>query len=175
MSIGLNRICLIEANELMGEALVDRFDLEGFSCEWFKTGESARAALGCKVYEVVVCDISLPDCDGEILFEEMRNAGMSLAPNIFISDHGEIDRAVHLLKLDAVDWMSRPLDIRSLLEKVRALCVGDSPNYWDASVPGTPSTMHDIESVLPRLTEGTMTESTSGKPLSDYIQECERR
>ena len=35
------RICLIEDDEIMGEALVDRFGLEGFECDWFRQGRTA--------------------------------------------------------------------------------------------------------------------------------------
>ncbi len=36
----LPRICLIEDEPIMGESLVDRFELEGFSVDWFRDGES---------------------------------------------------------------------------------------------------------------------------------------
>ena len=39
------RICLIEDDEIMGEAVSDRFGLEGFECIWFKTGEAAHKSL----------------------------------------------------------------------------------------------------------------------------------
>ena len=32
------RLCLIEDYEIVGDALADRFDLEGFDCSWFPTG-----------------------------------------------------------------------------------------------------------------------------------------
>jgi DNA-binding response OmpR family regulator len=40
------RLCLIEDDEIMGGALSMRFELEGFACDWFKTGKSALAAFG---------------------------------------------------------------------------------------------------------------------------------
>jgi DNA-binding NtrC family response regulator len=163
MSARLYQICLIEDDELMGEALVDRFCLEGFACEWFKTGESARAALGRKLYDVVVSDIQLPDSNGETLFEEMRDAGMSLPPYIFITGYGAIDRAVRLLKLGAEDYLSKPLDIRMLLEKVRALCLRGSPSASGEAVLGISSAMRNIEGMLPRLVQGHTTVLISGE------------
>lgn len=29
-------ICLIEDDPIMGEALVERFDIEGYDCDWFQ-------------------------------------------------------------------------------------------------------------------------------------------
>ena len=39
------RICLIEDDPIMGEALSDRLALEDFECDWFKTGREAMQAL----------------------------------------------------------------------------------------------------------------------------------
>ena len=35
------RLCLIEDDEIVGEALADRFELEGFACDWYRTGGGA--------------------------------------------------------------------------------------------------------------------------------------
>ena len=34
----LHRICLIEDDAIMGEALLDRFTIEGFDCDCYPTG-----------------------------------------------------------------------------------------------------------------------------------------
>ena len=43
MSPKKNRICLIEDDEIMGESLVDRFELEGYQCDWHRTAGSGIA------------------------------------------------------------------------------------------------------------------------------------
>ena len=58
------RVCLIEDDLIMGEALSDRLDLEDFECDWFKTGQEALQALGHKQYDAVISDIQLPDING---------------------------------------------------------------------------------------------------------------
>ena len=63
------QVCLVEDDDIMGESLVDRFALEGFSCDWHKSAQSAASDLKEKRYDVVVSDIRLPDRDGDDLFE----------------------------------------------------------------------------------------------------------
>jgi len=148
------RICLIEDDEIMGEAASDRFGLEGFKCSWFKTGEAARKSLLKDKYNIVISDIMLPDCDGEKLFEELRGAGVELPPYIFITGYGAIDRAVRLLKLGAEDYMTKPLDIRELIEKIKTICAKGRPaiDSGDAHpVLGISSAMRNIEEMLRRL------------------------
>ena len=64
-------LCLIEDDPIMGESLCDRFDLEGFACEWHRSAESALAIIGRKPYAAIVSDIRLPDMGGEQLFEQL--------------------------------------------------------------------------------------------------------
>ena len=156
-------LCLIEDDEIMGEAIMDRFGLEGFECEWFKTGEAARTSLARVIYHVVVSDIKLPDVDGEVLFEELRNAGIALPPYIFITGYGAIDRAVRLLKLGAEDYLTKPLDIRALLEKVRALCLQTRHSSAGEPVLGISSAMRNLEILLPRLSQSNTTVLITGE------------
>lgn len=163
MSVPPHRICLIEDDEIMGEALEDRFSLEGFECDWFTTGESARASLGRKRYELVVSDIQLPDMSGEALFETLRIAGIALPPYIFITGYGAIDRAVRLLKLGAEDYLTKPLDLRALIDKARALCERTRPIAVGEPVLGISSAMRSIEAMLQRLAPGNATVLITGE------------
>lgn len=157
------RICLIEDDEIMGEALADRFGLEGFECDWFRAGKPALATLGRKRYDVVVSDVQLPDVDGEALFEELRNSGAALPPYVFITGYGTIDRAVRLLKLGAEDYLPKPLDIRALLDKVTHLCARGRPPAPGEPTLGISSAMRRIEAMLVRVTDSAGTVLITGE------------
>ncbi len=164
--MSLTRICLIEDDEIMGEAVSDRFEIEGLDCTWFKTGESARASLVKDVYGVVISDIKLPDIDGERLFEEMRTAGIELPPYIFMTGYGAIDRAVRLLKLGAEDYLTKPVDIRVLIEMVRKVLsrrVMGAQDVAGKPVLGVSKAMRHIQSVLPRLASDNITVLITGE------------
>ena len=146
------RICVVEDDEIMGEALTDRLGLEGFSCDWFKTGRAGEQALGRRHYDVVICDFQLPDTDGEALYSRLLAAGSRLPPFIFVTGYGTVDRAVRLLKMGAHDYLTKPLDIHALLETVRGLC-NRHPAPGDPTL-GVSADMRHIESMLPRVAEG---------------------
>jgi len=151
MSDPVCRVCLVEDDEIMGEALADRFALEDFACEWFKTGKSALQAIGRKHYDVVICDIQLPDINGEDLFVQLQESGAKLPPFIFATGYGTVDRAVRLLKLGAHDYLTKPLDIHALLETVRGLCKQTRPAAAGVNTLGVSPAMRNIEAMLPRL------------------------
>jgi DNA-binding response OmpR family regulator len=81
MTAKLKRICLIEDDEVMGEALVDRLTLEGFDCHWCKTGAEAKKALASQHFAVAICDIQLPDVNGEQLFAELAQNNIAHPPS----------------------------------------------------------------------------------------------
>ena len=157
------RICLIEDDEIMGEALVDRFGLEGFECDWFRLGCPALETLARKRYDVVISDIQLPDIDGEALFEQARATGSELPPWIFITGYGAIDGAVRMLKLGAEDYLTKPLDIRALLDKVRALCTRGRPSAAGEPALGVSSAMRAIEAMLPKIAGSSGTVLITGE------------
>jgi DNA-binding NtrC family response regulator len=145
------RICLIEDDLIMGEALSDRFVLEDYDCDWFKTGQTAIIALGSTKYDVVICDIQLPDINGEDLFKQLKSSSASLPHFIFTTGYGTIDRAVRLLKLGAQDYLTKPLDIHALLKSVHKLCSRTACTVTRETMLGISSAMRHIETLLPRI------------------------
>ncbi len=146
------RICLIEDDAIMGEALAERLQLEGYDCDWYASGEAALRGLAGKRYAVVVSDIRLPDMSGETLFEHLLAGSGEPPPFLFITAHGAIDQAVRLLKLGAEDYLTKPLDIAALLAKVRELAGrARVPADGEAGELGISAAMRRIEAMLPRL------------------------
>ena len=156
------RLCLIEDDEIMGESLCDRFELEGFAFDWFQRGEAAREALQRGGYAVVVSDIRLPDMGGDTLFLALREAGVSLPPWLFITGYGAIDRAVALLKAGATDYMTKPFDLDELVDKLAKLLVEPEATVGLHRL-GVSRAMRHLEGLLPRLARQAHTVLVSGE------------
>ena len=156
-------ICLIEDEESIGETLVERLEMEGYACDWIRTGREARLTLPKKTYQIVISDICLPDISGKTLFAELLAADLPLPPFIFITGYGTIDDAVHLLKLGAADYLTKPFDVGTLLDKVRNLCQRQQPPDIDAPVLGISSAMREIVAMLTRVATSTCTVLITGE------------
>jgi DNA-binding NtrC family response regulator len=156
-------LCLIEDDEIMGESLLDRFELK--ATRWIGTAPPSRPwqRLGAKDYAAVVSDIRLPDGSGEI-FIRLLERGQRLPPFLFITGHGSIDRAVALLKLGAADYITKPFDLDQLVEKVGALCGNRlSPCEEDGCRLGISPAMRQIAQTLPRLAQHASTILITGE------------
>lgn len=158
-----HQICLIEDDEILGEALVDRFEMEGYDCDWFKEGAGALSQLNRKHYSIVVSDIHLPDITGEELYQILLNSGRIFPPFLFVTGYGSVDQAVRLLKLGAEDYLTKPFEVGTLLEKVHGLCERQRPAYGDHYPLGKSPCMKAIEATLPRLAASESTVLITGE------------
>ena len=156
------QVCLVEDDAIMGESLVDRFELEGFHCDWHKSAASAAGVLNEKRYDVVVSDIRLPDRDGDQLFEQLQAEQLYVPPWIFITGYGTVERAIALLKLGAVDYITKPFDLDKLVAKLRAH-VPDAPHDEQLPVLGLSPGMRRVEDMLPRLAGQATTVLVTGQ------------
>lgn len=144
------RICLIEDDPFMGAPLVERLEMEGYTCDWYQQGREGMQALRSNSYQLVISDIRLGDISGDRLFEELRGENLQLPPFLFITGHGAIDQAVRLLKLGAQDYVTKPFDIGALMAKVRDICGREAADKPEDKL-GVSTAMRTIEGVLPRL------------------------
>ena len=156
------QVCLVEDDDIMGESLVDRFALEGFSCDWHKSAQSAACELKEKRYDVVVSDIRLPDHDGDELFEKLQAEQLYVPPWLFITGYGTIERAIALMKMGAVDYVTKPFDLDELVAKLRAY-IPSSPHDERLPTLGLSTGMRRIEDMLPRLAAQSTTVLITGQ------------
>jgi DNA-binding NtrC family response regulator len=164
------RLCLVEDDEIMGESLCDRFDLDGFACDWHKTASSAMASLERTHYAAVVSDVRLPDLAGDEMFARLNAVKMPLPPFIFITAFGAIDTAVRLMKQGAADYITKPFDLDALMEKIRHQAAVTPPGLNEAPGLGQSPAMRRIAATLPRLARHASTvlitgESGAGKEM----------
>ena len=112
------RIALIEDDLIMGGSILQRLEIEGCAVKWWKTGGDAIGSAELHDADIIVCDIRLPDMSGEEVFRSARSRS-GPPPFIFITGYGEIDEAVRLMRLGAVDYLTKPFGFEEFLLRVR--------------------------------------------------------
>ncbi len=111
-------IGLIEDDPIMGGSIIQRLEIEGYVVDWWKTGAQAIGSPKLRKADLIVCDIRLPDMSGEEIFRSAQ-ATSSPPPFIFITGFGEIDQAVRLMRLGAVDYLAKPFGFDEFLLRLR--------------------------------------------------------
>jgi DNA-binding NtrC family response regulator len=146
-------IGLVEDDPVMGESLVQSLSLEGCHVDWWKTGEDALRGLRATSPDLVVCDIKLPDLQGDELFLLLA-ASASVPPFLFVTAYGDIDRAVSIMRAGASDYVTKPFEIGGFIERARAL-IQRNPVTRQDMVLGVSDEMREVERALSRVSSLT--------------------
>ena len=159
------RLCLIEDDAIMGESLHQRLLLEGFECDWHRTGSTALESLGRIPYAAVVSDVRLPDVSGEALFRSALQRDEHAPPFVFITAYGSIDRAVELIKLGAADYVTKPFDVEQMVDKLRVLAAVPHEDSSAGNRPelGISAAARRVEELLPRISHRADTVLITGE------------
>jgi two-component system, NtrC family, response regulator PilR len=85
----------------------------GLSARSAGTLRDAQVLVLAESFDLVLCDMRLPDGDGLDLVEWLQAKRPGL-PCAVITAHGNVETAVRALKLGAFDFISKPLDLAAL-------------------------------------------------------------
>ena len=98
--------------------------------------------------QAVICDLKLPDGNGEEIFLETVKSERA-PPFLFMTAFGEIDQAVRLMRCGAGDYVTKPFEMSSFLERLESLV--DSPEPENEGILGVSPAMLALEGTLVRL------------------------
>jgi DNA-binding NtrC family response regulator len=115
--VGLN-VLLVEDDEIMRLSLEDRMRLENIPVQVADTLEGARSALEKGDIDMVVTDIWLPDGSGSELFDDISRHFPG-TPVVLMTAFGDVSDAVALVKAGAVDYLTKPFDMKAFISTVR--------------------------------------------------------
>lgn len=87
------------------------------NCDSAHNIKSAIKTLKEQRYDVIFCDVRLPDGDGLDLLAHIQKHYPD-APVCMITAHGNMDMAIRALKLGAFDFVNKPFELKQL----RAIC-----------------------------------------------------
>lgn len=113
-------ILVIEDDAAFNVLLKTWLTKAGYQAEGVFSGEQARKTLRARAYDVILCDLRLPDTDGLTLLPWIKN--MVPESDVFImTGYADVQTAVQAIKLGAVDYMEKPVDPALLKKKMEEL------------------------------------------------------
>ena len=114
-------------------------ELEGYRVLTASDGKTALGILSEEAPDMVLLDIMLPDIDGYVLCQRIRE--FSLVPIIMVTAKGNDEEKVAGLEAGADDYVSKPFSARELVARVRAIL--RRSKLWDES-PTPVFRFHDL-------------------------------
>jgi DNA-binding NtrC family response regulator len=112
------RILVTDDDRAIRRAIRDVLEMEGHQVEEAEDGEQALQLTENALFDVLFCDIKMPQMDGITLMEKLLERG-NTSDIIVMSGHGTIEMAVKALKLGAYDFIEKPLNLNRILVSVQ--------------------------------------------------------
>jgi len=111
-------ILIIDDEKAIRETLKEILEYEKHKVDLAADGKNGLSKAKDKNYDLIFCDIKMPELDGIEVLERMVVLGLDV-PVIMISGHGNIETAVDALKKGAFDFLEKPLDLNRVLVTLR--------------------------------------------------------
>jgi two-component system response regulator AtoC len=110
-------ILLIEDEKLLRWSLQQRLEKEGHTVHAAQCLEEAEVHISHHLPDMVLLDLSLPDGHGLDFFEKNRDT-LEDSVVLVMTAVGEVEDAVRAMKLGALDFLSKPIDHKALIDLV---------------------------------------------------------
>ncbi len=111
------KVLVIDDEKSIRNSLRDILENENYKVDDAADGPSGIEQLRQFSYDVILCDIKMPQMDGIEVLERINV--LTDAPVVMISGHGNIETAVDAIKKGAYDFIEKPLDLNRLLITIR--------------------------------------------------------
>ena len=113
-------VLIIEDEQSLATELRDYLKQGHFLCDLAFTGAEASEKLAINLYDFVLLDLGLPDCDGIELLREGKRYNEEAA-FIIITARSAIDDKVKGLDLGADDYLAKPFSLLELHSRMQAI------------------------------------------------------
>ena len=112
------KILVVDDERAIRNSLKEILSDEGYAVDTAEDGATALDMSGKERYDVIFCDIKMPNMEGTEVLEKLKKDGIDSAV-IMISGHGDIDTAVECIKKGAFDFIQKPLDLNRILITIK--------------------------------------------------------
>jgi DNA-binding NtrC family response regulator len=112
------KILVIDDEKAIRNSLKEILGDEGYDVDVAEDGPTALEMVDKDKYNVIFCDIKMPNMSGIEVLDKFNAEGVEAAI-IMISGHGDIDTAVECIKKGAFDFIQKPLDLNRILITIK--------------------------------------------------------
>ncbi len=114
----MTKILVIDDERPIRSVLREILENESYKVDDAENGKIGFELAAKNNYDVILCDIKMPEMDGVEVLEKLQEKGVD-SPVIMISGHGTINTAVECLQKGAYDFIQKPLDLNRTLVSIR--------------------------------------------------------
>ncbi len=112
------KILVVDDERSIRNSLKEILMDEGYDADIAEDGPTALALVDKEKYDIIFCDIKMPQMEGTEVLEKLVAEGVESAI-VMISGHADIEIAVDCIKKGAFDFIQKPLDLNRILITIK--------------------------------------------------------
>lgn len=113
-------VLVIDDDEIICKLICDTLKKDGISSDYCLTGEESYSFLSKKEYDVIFMDLMLPDTEGFVLFERLKEKNIiKNAEVILITSHGDTETGMKAMEKGFYDFIAKPFNVKELVFRVK--------------------------------------------------------
>ena len=114
-------VCVIDDDPAVRAALARLVAAEGWAVMPYASASDFLRRQALEAVDCILLDQQMPGMTGMELLQQLAGAA-GVPPVVFLTGHGDVEAGVQAMKLGAMDFLSKPVDVRKLRDIVdRAL------------------------------------------------------
>ena len=130
----MTNVLVVDSERSIRNTLKERLEYEGYRVETAETGGEAADKTEHSRFDVVLCDMAVPDIRAIVLLTSLHGSGKS-TPFIMLSALKGLDPAIDSIRHGAFDYIPKPIDLNKLLRSIRSAVEDKSQNRATIETP----------------------------------------
>ncbi len=114
------KVLIVEDEKRMAAEIIAFLEKAHYQCDHSVNGGQARLMMGDNVYDFILIDLGLPDCDGLQVLKEAKTI-CAQASYIILTARGDLDDRIKGLDLGADDYLAKPFSLLELQSRMMAI------------------------------------------------------
>jgi DNA-binding response OmpR family regulator len=113
------KILIVDDDKLQLEAISHSLQHDGYDTVTAENGYEALDVINRQKIDLIVSDIMMPNISGLGLLSLLKQFYFNRIPVIIISSLDKADVVLHSIGLGAVDFVSKPINFKELLTRIK--------------------------------------------------------
>jgi DNA-binding response OmpR family regulator len=143
------KILIVDDDPASSQAVQDQLVKHNHTCTAQRSGKMVVETLQSDPHDLLILDVMLPQVSGfEICRRMRRDPNLYTLPILLMSAMSNEEEIVHGLAQGADDFLSKPLDVNNLVQRVEALLRASSSGSGIdelTSLPGADATKRELQ------------------------------
>ena len=110
-------VCVIDDDPAVRAALARLVAAEGWAAMPYASASDFLQRQALDAVDCILLDQQMPGMTGMELLQQLAG-GAGVPPVVFLTGHGDVEAGVQAMKLGAMDFLSKPVDVRKLRDIV---------------------------------------------------------